>query len=79
MNETEWHFMTGIILLELANTSYQVIPTGTSSAGIQNNYHTIISEHFSCPDHQLRFVMDPKFTYPELFPDTFGTIYTLQS
>lgn len=36
MNETEWHFMTGIILLELANTSYQVIPTGTSSAGIQN-------------------------------------------
>lgn len=51
--------------------SHWITPVGPEASNIQENYHTIISECSSCPQQQVKFVLEPKFTYPETFPYTF--------
>lgn len=74
MQSSAWGFPGGVAPFGNSQNflhRHQITPVKNKYKPAQNNYHTVISEFSSCSDQQINFVMDPKNTYPEPFPDIF--------
>ena len=50
--------------------NHQIVPVGLETTKVLVDYHIVIFE-CSCPEQQLKFIMETKTIYPELFLDTF--------
>ena len=48
----------------------QIAHVGSETTNVLGNYNIVISEHSFSPEQQFEFIMEPKPTDAELFPNT---------